>query len=145
MPHLNRSPSSPGLRNHHRQALDELPLSRNPMSTNPSSRNSVRRICSRRPRPSVASIADIFIGSLVLASFCHEHTPRRRGIATIAWSSSDRDLQSFRGKGVTSRGQLPRSQPEYSRSRFQLSQPTTRLISNGLARMDDDNVEEGRE
>ncbi|KAJ6094890.1 hypothetical protein N7467_002403 [Penicillium canescens] len=112
------------------------------MSSTPSSRNSVRRICSRRPRPSVASIADIFVGSLVLASFCHEHSPRRRGFATISWSPSYRNLQSIRGKGMTSRGQLSQIQPEYSSSRLQLSQPK-RLISNGLARTNDDSVEEG--
>lgn len=145
MPHPNRSPSSPSLRIHPKQALDELPLFRQtsmPPSKPPSHTSSVRRLCSRRPRPSVASIADIFVGSLVLASFCHEHSPNRRGLSTVAWSASDYNLRKFQGKGATGRRQLPpRRQAEYSSSRFHLSQPK-RLISNGLARTNDDNREE---
>ncbi|KAJ5968617.1 hypothetical protein N7501_004865 [Penicillium viridicatum] len=145
MPHPNRSPSSPSLRIHPKQALDELPLLRQtsmPPSKPPSHTSSVRRLCPRRPRPSVASIADIFVGSLVLASFCHEHSPNRRGLSTVAWSASDHNLRKFQGKGATDRRQLPpRRQPEYSSSRFHLSQPK-RLISNGLARTNDDNTEE---
>ncbi|KAJ5931553.1 hypothetical protein N7516_006042 [Penicillium verrucosum] len=113
-----------------------------PPSKPPSHTSSVRRLCPRRPRPSVASIADIFVGSLVLASFCHEHSPNRRGLSTVAWSASDHSLRKFQGKGATGRRQLPpRRQPEYSSSRFQLSQPK-RWISNGLARTNDDNTEE---
>lgn len=145
MPHPNRSPSSPSLRIHPKQALDELPLLRQtsmPPSKPPSHTSSVRRLCPRRPRPSVASIADIFVGSLVLASFCHEHSPNRRGLSTVAWSASDHSLRKFQGKGATGRRQLPpRRQPEYSSSRFHLSQPK-RWISNGLARTNDDNTEE---
>ncbi|CAI7666685.1 unnamed protein product [Penicillium crustosum] len=145
MPHPNRSPSSPSLRIHPKQALDELPLFRQtsmPPSKPPSHTSSVRRLCSRRPRPSVASIADIFVGSLVLASFCHEHSPNRRGLSTVAWSAPDYNLRKFQGKGATGRRQLPpRRQAEYSSSRFHLSQPK-RLISNGLARTNDDNREE---
>ncbi|CAG8883760.1 unnamed protein product [Penicillium nalgiovense] len=145
MPHSNRSPSSPSLRIHPKQALDELPLFRQtsmPPSKPPSHTSSVRRLCTRRPRPSVASIADIFVGSLVLASFCHEHSPNRRGLSTVAWSASDHNLQKFQSKGANGRRQLPpRRQPEYSNSRFHLSQPK-RLISNGLARTNDDNTEE---
>ena len=113
-----------------------------PPSKPPSHTSSVRRLCSRRPRPSVASIADIFVGSLVLASFCHEHSPNRRGLSTVAWSAPDYNLRKFQGKGATGRRQLPpRRQAEYSSSRFHLSQPK-RLISNGLARTNDDNREE---
>ncbi|CAI7657324.1 unnamed protein product [Penicillium palitans] len=100
-----------------------------PPSKPPSHTSSVRRLCPRRPRPSVASIADIFVGSLVLASFCHEHSPNRRGLSTVAWSASDHNLRKFQGKGATGRRQLPpRRQPE--------------LISNGLARTNDDSTEE---
>ncbi len=119
-----------------KQAFDELPLflqTSMPPSKPPSHNPSARRLCSRRPRPSVASIADIFVGSLVLASFCHEHSPGRRGLSTISYSPSDQNLQRFRSKGTTGRrGLPPRRQPEYSSSRFHLSQPK-RLISNGLA------------
>ena len=146
MPHPHRSPSSPSLRIHPKQALDELPLFRQtsmPPSNPPYHASSVRRLCPRRPRPSVASIADIFVGSLILASFCHEHSPNRRGLSTVAWRTSDHNLQKFQSKGATGRRQLPprRQQPEYSSSRFHLSQPK-RLISNGLARTNDDNTEE---
>ncbi|KAJ6179348.1 hypothetical protein N7519_009809 [Penicillium mononematosum] len=138
-------PSSPSLRIHPKQALDELPLFRQtsmPPSKLPSHTSSVRRLCTRRPRPSVASIADIFVGSLVLASFCHEHSPNRRGLSTVAWGASDHNLQKFQSKGANGRRQPPpRRQPEYSNSRFHLSQPK-RLISNGLARTNDDNTEE---
>lgn len=145
MPHPNRSPSSPSLRIHPKQALDELPLFRQtsmPPSKPPSHTSSVRRLCPRRPRPSVASIADIFVGSLVLASFCHEHSPNRRGFSTVAWGASDHNLQKFQSKGTTSRRQLPPQRPpEYSSSRFYLSQ-SKRFISNGLARTNDENKEE---
>ncbi|KAJ5474576.1 hypothetical protein N7475_004142 [Penicillium sp. IBT 31633x] len=113
-----------------------------PPSKPPSHNPSARRLCPRRPRPSVASIADIFVGSLVLASFCHEHSPGRRGLSTMSYSPSDQNLQRFRSKGATGRrGLPPRRQPEYSSSRFHLSQPK-RLISNGLARTNDDNTED---
>ncbi|KAJ5570950.1 hypothetical protein N7535_004610 [Penicillium sp. DV-2018c] len=137
MPHPNRSPSSPSLRNHPKQALDELPLFRQPSMPPPKT-----SLYSRRPRPSVASIADIFVGSLVLASFCHEHSPNRRGLSTLAWASTDHKLQKFRGKGTASRRVLPpRRQSEYSSSNLHLSRPR-RLISSGLARTNDDDTED---
>ncbi|KAJ5326036.1 hypothetical protein MYU51_000803 [Penicillium brevicompactum] len=109
--------------------------------SNPSLHNrSVRRLCSRRPRPSVASIADIFVGSLVLASFCHEHSPSRRGISTVSWSPSDRNLQRFRSKGAPCRRQLSRHPPEHSISSLNPSQPK-RWINHGLAHTKDDEPE----
>ncbi|KAJ5143948.1 uncharacterized protein N7515_002735 [Penicillium bovifimosum] len=145
MPHPNRSPSSPSLRNHPKQAMDELPLFRQPSmppSKLSSHTSSVRRLCSRRPRPSVASIADIFVSSLVLASFCHEHSPNRRGLSTLARASADHNLQRFRGKSAAGRRVLPpRRQSEYSSSNLHLSRPR-RLISSGLARTNDDNTED---
>ncbi|KAJ5787216.1 hypothetical protein N7457_002206 [Penicillium paradoxum] len=113
-----------------------------PSSNLPSHNASLRRLYPRRPRPSVASIADIFVGSLILASFCHEHSPNRRGLSTVAWSPSDQNLQRFRSKGTPGHRRLPpRQKPEYSRSRLHLSQPS-RLISSGLARTNDDDTEE---
>lgn len=51
----------------------------------------LRRLRHRSRRPHVASIADIFISSLVLAGFCHEHSPRVRSIATATrFASGDR-------------------------------------------------------
>ncbi|CAG7985521.1 unnamed protein product [Penicillium olsonii] len=144
MPHPNRSLSSPGLRNHPKQALDGLPSTREPSmppSTSPPHRNSARRLCPRRPRPSVASIADIFVGSLVLASFCNEHSPSRRGISTASWSPSDRNLHRFRTQGAPGRRQPSRQPPEYSRPSLNPSQPQ-RWISHGLARTKDEETEE---
>ncbi|KAJ5176268.1 uncharacterized protein N7482_002145 [Penicillium canariense] len=107
MPPHTRSPSSPSLRDPPKQALDELLLSRPSMSHPKSSPShaSVRRFSTRRLRPSVASIADIFVGSLVLAGFCHEHTPRHRSLSTIPMNMSEKCLQRYRGKGVTYHGQ----------------------------------------
>ncbi|KAJ5896127.1 uncharacterized protein N7473_005526 [Penicillium subrubescens] len=106
MPPPNRSPSSPSLRDPPKQALDELFLSRPSMShPKPSPYHaSVRRFSTRRLRPSVASIADIFVGSLVLAGFCNEHTPRHRHLSTISMRTSETQLHRFRGKVVTSHG-----------------------------------------
>ncbi|OXV05550.1 hypothetical protein Egran_06682, partial [Elaphomyces granulatus] len=42
------------------------------------SRSSTRRLRSRCHRPTFASIADSFVHSLVLASFCREHSPRSK-------------------------------------------------------------------
>ncbi|CAG8077995.1 unnamed protein product [Penicillium salamii] len=144
MPHPNRSLSSPSLRDHHKQALDELPFSRNPSmphSNSPPHNHSARRLCPRRPRPSVASIADIFVGSLLLASFCHEHSPSRRGISTVSWTPSGRNSHSFRTQGAPCRRQQSRRPPEYSRPSLNLSQHQ-RWISHGLARTKDEDVEE---
>lgn len=111
-----------------------------PSSNHPLHNRSVRRLCPRRSRPSVASIADIFVGSLVLASFCHEHSPSRRGISTVSSGSSDRTLQRFRSKGALCRQQLSRHPPEYSKPSLNPSQPK-RLISHGLARTKHDEPE----
>lgn len=111
MPPPNRSPSSPSLRDPPKQALDELLLSRPSMSPPKPSpcHASVRRFSTRRLRPSVTSIADIFVGSLVLAGFCNQHTPRHRSLSTMPLRTSETQLQRFRGKGVTNQGQGARS------------------------------------
>ncbi|KAK1143089.1 hypothetical protein N8T08_006973 [Aspergillus melleus] len=93
MPPPNRSQSSPNLRLPSSQGLDtRLPLQQSSMATpEPFAHNasaSVRRFKSRRPRPTIASIADLFVGSLVLAGYCHEHSPRGRGLSTIATKTS---------------------------------------------------------
>ncbi|KAJ5673859.1 hypothetical protein N7462_009298 [Penicillium macrosclerotiorum] len=111
MPHPNRSPSSPSLRDPPKQVSGELHLSRPSMSpSNPSPlRASVRRFPSRGARPTVASIADLFVGSLVLAGFCHEHSPRTRArsLSTLPLKKSEHHLQRFRCKAMANRGQLP--------------------------------------
>ena len=56
----------------------------------------VRSFSTRRPRPSVASIADVFVGSLVLAGFCHEHSPRGQTFSTLAIRASEPNLRELR-------------------------------------------------
>ncbi|KAJ5368323.1 uncharacterized protein N7496_008083 [Penicillium cataractarum] len=126
MPPPNRSPSSPSLRDPPKQALDELLLSRPSMShpKPPPYHVSVRRFSTRRLRPSVASIADIFVGSLVLAGFCNQHTPQHRSLSTISLRTSETQLQRFRGKSVANQGHGQRSAAkrwEYMRSSMQSS------------------------
>lgn len=64
------------------------------------------RAFSRRPRLSVASIADVFVTSLVLAGFCHEHSPRVRQFSTASSRAPEQLLRSYRVKGIAGRGQL---------------------------------------
>ncbi|KAJ6002682.1 hypothetical protein N7451_005229 [Penicillium sp. IBT 35674x] len=120
MPHPNRFPSSPGLRDPPKQALDELLLSRPQSMSHPKpslSRSSVRSFSTRRPRPSVASIADLFVGSLVLAGFCHEHSPRGRGLSTLHLRTSESNLRRLGGKEGVERGESP------ARRRWEFSGP----------------------
>ncbi|KAJ5647201.1 hypothetical protein N7490_003573 [Penicillium lividum] len=120
MPHPNRFPSSPGLRDPSKQALDELLLSRPHSMSHPKpslSRSSVRSFSTRRPRPSVASIADLFVGSLVLAGFCHEHSPRGRGLSTLHLRTPEPNLRRFRGREGVDRGESP------ARRRWEFSGP----------------------
>ncbi|KAJ5191004.1 uncharacterized protein N7498_009989 [Penicillium cinerascens] len=142
MPHLNRSPSSPSLRDPPRQALELLPR---PSMSRPKPSPyyaSVRRLSSR-PRPSVASIADIFVGSLVLAGFCHDHSPRGRNLSTMQLETSEHPLRRLRGRNLAGRGQLPAGRRvEYSRTSVQSSRPRS-WLSTGLAqKTTDDHTEQ---
>ncbi|RHZ57185.1 pentatricopeptide repeat protein [Aspergillus thermomutatus] len=106
MPHLNRSQSSPDAGIPPLQASDTC-FSRNsrsmPISDTPSScyNASIKRLGSRRVRPSVASIADIFVSSLVMASFCRDHSPRNRGLSTMAVKTSSHNMARMKGKSLT--------------------------------------------
>ncbi|KAJ5133885.1 uncharacterized protein N7443_004493 [Penicillium atrosanguineum] len=140
MPQLNRSPSSPSLRDPPKQALE---LSTRPSMPRPKPlyHASVRRLSSR-PRPSVASIADIFVGSLVLAGFCHDHSPRGRGISTTPLRPPENHLRRFRGKNLADRGQMPAGRRvEYSRTSVQASRPRS-WLSTGLAQKPIDDAHE---
>ncbi|KAJ5665778.1 uncharacterized protein N7477_008226 [Penicillium maclennaniae] len=100
---------------------------------------------SSRPRPSVASIADIFVGSLVLAGFCHDHSPRGRSISTISLRPPETHLRRLRGKNLAGCGQMPAGRRvEYSRTSVQASR--SRLwLSTGLAQKPvDDSHEHNR-
>lgn len=140
MPQLTRSLSSPSLRDPPKQALE---LSSRPSMPRPKPlyHASVRRLSSR-PRPSVASIADIFVGSLVLAGFCHDHSPRGRGISTMPLRSPENHLRRFRGKNLADRGQMPAGRRvEYSRTSVQASRPRS-WLSTALAQKPVDDAHE---
>lgn len=136
MPHPNRSSCSPGLRDPPKQAADELLLSRPSMfRSKPShSHASLRTFTTRRPRPTIASIADVFVGSLVLAGFCQEHSPRGRGLSTMSPSTSGQRLRRYRIKSVAGRNELPAgrrlSPVQPSRSRSSLSAASARIADD---------------
>ncbi|KAJ5569892.1 uncharacterized protein N7459_009322 [Penicillium hispanicum] len=144
MPHPNRFPSSPGLRDHSKQALDELSFSRpNPMSRpKPSSfSSSVRRFSSRRPRPSATSIADIFVTSLVLAGLCHEHSPRARGLSTLPLRTTEGTLRRFRSNDLACRSQVPACRRlEFSGHSTQSSRNRS-WLSHGFAQAENEYME----
>lgn len=92
------------------------------------------RAFSRCPRPTVASIADVFVSSLVLATLCHEHSPRVRQFSTASSRTSEQHLRRYRLKGFTGADQLPNgstSHPPAQPSR------TRSWLSAGLAHSDD--------
>lgn len=124
MPHPNRSPSSPGLRDPPKQAADELRLPRRLVPRSKSFRYTIliRTFSSRPPRPTVASIADLFASSLVLAGFCHEHSPRNRRLSTMPSRISEQHLREYHYNPVNGRDQKSiKRRLEYSRSSTQRS------------------------
>ncbi|KAJ5113373.1 hypothetical protein N7456_001907 [Penicillium angulare] len=146
MPHSIRSPSSPSLRDPYKPALDDPLVSRpNSMSHQrpPLSRSSsIRTFSTRRSRPSVASIADVFVGSLVLAGFCHEHSPRGRGLSTISLAASEIDRRRFRKKDRKNHNEIPcRGRWQFSAFSVHPSQPQSRL-GHGLAQVEEVRSEE---
>ncbi|KAI9042525.1 pentatricopeptide repeat protein [Aspergillus affinis] len=151
MPPPNRSQSSPNLRIPSSQGLDtRLPLQRSSMATpEPFAHNasaSVRRFKSRRPRPTVASIADLFVGSLVLAGYCHDHSPRGRGLSTIATKTGEHRGGLQQRRTVNTR-QVPRQRLGYLESpghRLGVvpSSKPYRMFGSGVAqRVEDDENE----
>ncbi|KAJ5699191.1 hypothetical protein N7493_012099 [Penicillium malachiteum] len=145
MPHLNRSLSSPSLRDPSKSVLDEF-SSRTVHSMShprpPSSRSSsIRSFSARRPRPSVASIADIFVSSLVLAGFCHEHSPRGRGLSTLALRASETDVRRPRRRDGALHGESAvQKQWQFSGLSVHQSQPRS-WFSQGLAQVEHLNLE----
>ncbi|GKZ32154.1 hypothetical protein AbraIFM66950_001321 [Aspergillus brasiliensis] len=109
MPPPNRYQNSTDLRLPSSQRLDtSLPTRHTSMSNSePFSYNaSFRRLSSRRARPTAASLADLFVSSLVMAGYCHEHTPRARGISTISMKNPGNNVGRWRDRGLTHRRQL---------------------------------------
>ncbi|PYH36453.1 pentatricopeptide repeat protein [Aspergillus neoniger CBS 115656] len=109
MPPPNRYQNSTDLRLLPSQRLDtSLPSRHTSMSNSePFSYNaSFRRLSSRRARPTAASLADLFVSSLVMAGYCHEHTPRARGISTISMKNPGNNVAQWQDRGLTHRRQL---------------------------------------
>ncbi|BCS29050.1 pentatricopeptide repeat protein [Aspergillus puulaauensis] len=95
----------------------------------------IRRIGSiRRARPAATSIADIFVRSLVMAGYCHEHSPRSRRLSTVSSKASKgitRDLGDG-GVGRSSR-RLPAGSPPGSLGRIEnlgVYRPRTQRMFN---------------
>ncbi|KAJ5579162.1 hypothetical protein N7450_008029 [Penicillium hetheringtonii] len=131
MPPLNRFPSSSSPRGSSKQVASELVLS-SPMPRPEFllSRVSIRRFSSRRIRPSIASVADLFVGSLVLAGYCHEHSPRCRSLPAMPSRQPGHQLRAYSRDGFTDSdhhsspkpwpdsGQWPRPHPTQHRSQL---------------------------
>ncbi|CBF77534.1 hypothetical protein AN4433.2 [Aspergillus nidulans FGSC A4] len=92
MPQPNKSQSPPHLRSLSSQgSITGLPSDYTPMRYQSFffSNVSARRIgSSQRARPVATSIADIFVRSLVVAGYCHKHSPRSRAISTTSAKAS---------------------------------------------------------
>ncbi|PLB54442.1 pentatricopeptide repeat protein [Aspergillus steynii IBT 23096] len=150
MPPPNRSQSSPNLRTPSSPGLDSrFPLHRSSMaSPEPFAHNaSFRRFNSRRPRPTVASIADIFVGSLVIAGYCHEHSPRGRGLSTLSMKTAGGHRGGMQPRRTVNTRQLSRQRLEYLGSPAQRPgvvqhSKTYQMFSSGVAqRVEDDENE----
>lgn len=124
MPRPNKFPESyyhPSLRLCSKQDLDPSFLPKSnfmPNSEPPSYNVPFRRFNPRRPRPSVASVADIFVTSLVMAGFCHEHSPHGRGLSTMSMAATEGNVARWRSVGVAdNRLPLSRNRLGYLSSR----------------------------
>ncbi|KAJ0420720.1 hypothetical protein BJY00DRAFT_283402 [Aspergillus carlsbadensis] len=104
MPHPNQSQCSPQLRSPHSQGSQtRLSSSSESMHTSASllSNAAVRRTrFPRRSRPGATSIADIFVQSLVAAGYCHNHSPRGRGLSTVSIESTKGNAKGPGDKGL---------------------------------------------
>ncbi|RJE27094.1 pentatricopeptide repeat protein [Aspergillus sclerotialis] len=67
----------------------------------------VRRLASRGARPTVASITDLFVSSLVMASFCADHSPRGQSSSANFINSSKSDTRRWRRGHITNSRPLP--------------------------------------
>ncbi|RAL05817.1 pentatricopeptide repeat protein [Aspergillus ibericus CBS 121593] len=151
MPPPNRYQSSPDLRLPPSQQLDtSLPARYASMSTPDSfSYNaSIRRLGSRRARPTAASLADLFVGSLVMAGYCHEHAPRARRLSTIPMNNPGGNVVRWQDRRLAHRRQLS------SKHRLDClgasagalhHSSAQRMINSGVAlRVEDDDGQESR-
>ncbi|KAL2867923.1 pentatricopeptide repeat protein [Aspergillus lucknowensis] len=117
MPHPNKSQCPPHLRLPLSQGSDTSLLFRTRSMQDPPfllSTSSVRRIgFPRCARPGATSIADIFVRSLVMAGYCHDHSPRGRRISTMSMkpTKSNPRNREYRAMGRSSKAFLSHSSP----------------------------------
>ncbi|OOF97822.1 hypothetical protein ASPCADRAFT_205086 [Aspergillus carbonarius ITEM 5010] len=149
MPPPNRYQSSPDLRLPPSQRLDtSLPARFTSMPTPDSfSYNaSIRRLGSRRARPSAASLADLFVSSLVVAGYCHEHAPRARGLSTVSMNTTGGNMVRWQDRRLAHRRQLSSKHRLdcLGSSAGGLHHPSAqRMINSGVAlRVEDDDGDE---
>ncbi|KAL3468321.1 hypothetical protein BJX64DRAFT_245580 [Aspergillus heterothallicus] len=104
MPHPNQSQCSTYLRSPVSQGSDTIFSSSSEWmhgSTSSLPNATLRRTrFSRRARPGATSIADIFVQSLVVAGYCHEHSPHSRGLTTLSIKSTRRIPKTPGERGV---------------------------------------------
>ncbi|PLB38918.1 pentatricopeptide repeat protein [Aspergillus candidus] len=153
MPQSDRSQSSFHLRSTPSQSVDtRLSVSNDSMSNSdtPTRHASfLRKLGPRRARPSAASVADLFVSSLVIAGHCREHAPRTRGLSTMSWTTPHDAVGRLNGRGVHNTRQL--SSPvrldcrratgeclQVHRARAQ------RMFNSGIAPKVEDETEGGR-
>ncbi|KAL4978049.1 hypothetical protein BDW66DRAFT_130874 [Aspergillus desertorum] len=119
MPQPNKSQSPPHLRSLSSEgSIKGLSFDSKPMrhQTFFFSNVSVRRLgSSQRARPAAISIADIFVRSLVVAGYCHKHSPRSRGISTMPAKASTGFAEDWedRGLGRSRRRTLAKRPPDF--------------------------------
>ncbi|PYH47478.1 pentatricopeptide repeat protein [Aspergillus saccharolyticus JOP 1030-1] len=109
MPPSTRFSSSPNLRPLS-QPLDTCLSFHHSSMSKPDScsyNTSLRRFASRRPRLNAASIADVFVGSLVIAGYCREHSPRGRAFSTLPQKSSRGNILSWQDRRSRQTGRRP--------------------------------------
>ncbi|KAL4785726.1 hypothetical protein BJX76DRAFT_157925 [Aspergillus varians] len=142
MPQPNKSQSPPHLPYLSSQgSITGLPFDSKPMR-NPAaffSNASVRRIgYPRRARPVATSIADIFVRSLAIAGYCHEHSPRTRGLSTMPTKASKGVTRNWEDGGVgRSSRRFPARNPPSSLSRIEslgvYRSRTQRMFNSSIA------------
>lgn len=112
MPYSNKSQSASSSSLPPSQGPERNLLSRSSSKPKPESSSysaSIRRFSSRRPRPTVATIADVLVSSLVFASYCREHSPRGRSLSTMCMGASTNNMARWHGRSVTGDRQLSSS------------------------------------
>ncbi|KAE8353900.1 hypothetical protein BDV28DRAFT_132158, partial [Aspergillus coremiiformis] len=154
MPQPNRFQSSFNLRLPPSQRLDaSLSVNCSSMSKSESFsyNTSIRRLGCRRPRLSAAaSIADLFVSSLVMAGYCREHSPRGRGLSTMSSKTSRCGMVRWQNKGMTSTGDLSKRRLDYLGSAAKclglVHRPRTqRMFNSSIAqRLEDDESDDAR-